>query len=610
MANTNDFFGQYVVKEADDFMMLGVGQPSPDILKNSLQFINCNILNKDVLQYGLQQGFESFRILITKLMKKFTLTDICDKDIYMTNGVSQAVFMLASLFKNKLNYDTVYVEDLTYFIMINIFKDLGYKIKSFSLQNLNSLKIELKENPKSLVYLIPFCNNPTGLTMTHNQLQCFLDSIQKETIVLSDETYQFLHYNSYTQHNYNISNHSLAYYLPNILSLGTFSKILAPGVRLGWIYSTYKISEDQGLNNWLDNTGFMDSGGSVNPVMAYMITQNILNNYTDYEIFLKNTINNLEEKSNYVISVLEKYKDYFEIIKPNGGYFIFVRSKKIKSSELWKLATTQCKIGFHEGNKFSIDKSHDYWFRISVSYYSLDDYKAYFDERIKMLVNLIDSYQYPVSVFGDGKLGKLIKTNLTKLTKLTKLTNFSSIDRNFNKNDFGKIIVDVTSPEGTMILLDKINHYNIKPKLIIGTTGHTEEQINKIKEYAKSACVVYCANFSNGIQNLIKIIRNLTFKIKEIDIIDIHHIHKKDSPSGTAKLLSKELQTVYKDININIFSQREGEVIGNHKIILKGENETIIIEHDAKSRNIFANGCIDLINKIENKENGFYEYLE
>lgn len=594
-------FGQYTVKEASDFMMLGVGQPSPIILKNAMKFINYNIDNHDVLQYGLKQGFDDFRYLIQKFMKDFTNTDINKENIYMTNGVSQSVFMLASLYKNR-GYDTVYVEELTYFIMINIFKDLGFKIKSFSFSNMTKFKNELIENPKSLVYIIPFCNNPTGLTMKQNELEDFLQSIHKDTIVLSDETYQFLHYNFISSAEY--INVSLAYFAENIISLGTFSKILAPGVRLGWIYST-----DKNLFDFLDNTGFMDSGGSVNPTMAYMITKNILNNYDEYKLFLQNVIDELEKKSDYIIDVLDKYPEYFEITKPDGGYFVFVKSKLINSDELFELAK-ECKIGFHVGNKFSIDKCYNNSFRLSVSYYSMDDFEKYFEERICNLINKINEVLskkeisvYEIGVYGNGKLGKLIKNEL-----IEKGIGYNSIDRNLDI-DNKKIIIDVTSPEGTMELISKCYEYSIFPKLIIGTTGHTQHQLDIINKYSKIAPVIYCSNFSNGIQNLLTIIKNLSFNVTKIDITDIHHIHKKDSPSGTAKLLKKELEKHYENIPIDIISIRDGEVIGYHKILLCGDNETISLEHNAENRNIFAKGCIALIDKIKKKENGFYEYL-
>jgi 4-hydroxy-tetrahydrodipicolinate reductase len=601
MLNNTEFFGQYKVKDAEETMVLGVGQPSPNILKDALKFINYNISsdNSEILQYGYKSGFDSFRSLVEKLLIDYTNTNVNTNNIYMTNGVSQAVFMLASLFKNKSYYNTVYVEDLTYFIMINTFKDLGFNIKSFNLKKLDKLQTELKENPKSIVYLIPFCNNPTGRTMLRCELVEFLATLQKETIVFSDETYQFLHYPNSSKED-TISKQPLACYLPNILSLGTFSKILAPGIRLGWIYSTYMFSKDISLNNFLDDTGFMDSGGSVNPVMGFMVTRNLLKNYDEYKIFLNGIISDLQSKSNHVVETLKKYQEHFEVIMPHGGYFVFVKAKKIKSRELVKLASESFQLSFHEGNKFSIDKVHDNWFRLSVSYYSLENFKEYFGERIDNLVSHIDIYKYDVSLYGNGKLGKLIKNELYI---------YNQLDRSLNLNDFGKIIIDVTSPEGTIELIDKCLLFKKYPKLIIGTTGHTEDQIQIIKNYSKYASVIYCSNFSNGIQNLIKMIKNLTFDITKIEIKDIHHIHKKDAPSGTAKLLLNELQKIYPDKSIDICSVREGEVVGYHEIKLYGDKESITLIHNAEDRSIFAKGCVGMIEKIKNKENGYYDSL-
>ncbi len=237
---------------------------------------------------------------------------------------------------------------------------------------------------------------------------------------------------------------------------------------------------------------------------------------------------------------------------------------------------------------------------MSCSYYSLDKFKEYFDERINKLVYHIKNYKYDVSLYGNGKLGKLIKKELY---------NYNEIDRLLDLKQFGKIIIDVTSPEGTIKLIEKCMDNKIYPKLIIGTTGHNNDQMNLIKDYSKHATVVYCSNFSNGIQNLVKIIRNLTFEITKIQIKDIHHVHKKDSPSGTAKLLSSELQKVYPNKSIHIDAKREGEVVGYHEIKLFGNKESIILIHNAEDRSIFAKGCVDLIEKIKNKENGFFDSL-
>lgn len=596
-------YGQYKVKPASEFMMLGVGQPSQQILLDSMKFIDSDLKECDVLQYGFKQGFESYRKLISKMYKEFTDTDVPIEEIYMTNGISQGIFMMASLLKTK-GFNTVYVEDLTYFIIINVFKDLGFKIKSFSFNELNKLKSDLNDDflnrNKSIIYVIPFCNNPTGKTIKNEDMKNMNNIIsnfncsEENVIIFSDETYHFLNFNK-------TDTLSFSHYYKNVISFGTFSKILAPGVRLGWIYSKIEI-DNKTLNTYLDDTGFMDSGGSVNPLMAYYITNGINKDFEAYNNFLKETITDLKEKNEFLQNEFFKYKEYFEFTKPDGGYFLLIKSNKVNSDELLKLANI-CDFSFHQANKFSIDKSHPNEFRLSTSYYSLDDFQKYFPSRLEKLVQLImnKSDISDISLYGVGRLGKLIQTELEK-TKYK----FSILDRNIDETKMSDIIIDVTSPEGTINLINKLLHFKKYSKLIIGTTGHTENQMNIIKKYSEYAPVIYCSNFSDGIQNLIKMIRQLDFEPNEINITDIHHIHKKDAPSGTAKLLKNELQKVYKDISIKIESKREGELVGYHEIELKNESETIKLIHNASNRNIFAKGTLKMIEKIKTFNYGFY----
>jgi len=616
-------YGQYIVSDAKQMMSLGVGQPAPYILEDAQQFISHPIEDHNVLQYGMKNGFEDYRKMVCDLMKTF-MTDATftpePTDIYMTNGITQAIFMLGSLLK-KYKYKTVYVEELTYFIIINIFKDLDFEIKSFNINDLEGLKDNLeKEDEHCLMYLIPFCNNPTGRTMSHEQTTEIVRIAQEFNILLlSDETYQFLHYSNHDLKPNSINFKPLATYSNKIISLGTFSKILVPGIRLGWIYSQKDIlicGILTNLSQWLDNTGFMDSGGSVNPTVAYMVVKNLSSRFNQYKQFLSGVIEDLEKKSDLIINVLNKYSEYFEPVIPDGGYFVFVKSKKISSLQLLELAK-ECGINFHCGNKFTVLDNQSDTFRLSVSYYSLLDFENYFETRISNLVKLIDKYfdksqLYPsVSLVGNGRLGKLIAGELyksnTKYVQITREFDLTHINR-FNHKSH--VIIDVSSPEGTMKLIDSCHEKMIFPGLIIGTTGHTHEQMEKIIEYSNFAPIFYSSNFSQGIQSLIDIISGLTFVPKTIYITDIHHAEKKDTPSGTAKLLKTHLQNKFIETCINICSERLGNNVGTHIISFDMDGESIELTHKAFDRNIFAVGCIKLIekliNKINNCENGFY----
>lgn len=109
----------------------------------------------------------------------------------------------------------------------------------------------------------------------------------------------------------------------------TFSKIMAPGLRLGFI-----LTKNTNIIEKLNDSGFMDSGGSVNPIIAYNVSY-ILNNhmdtYTDYLAWMKK---DLTCKMNIICTELDKYPEYFSYEKPDGGYFVFFKQRKFTGNSL------------------------------------------------------------------------------------------------------------------------------------------------------------------------------------------------------------------------------------------------------------------------------------
>jgi 4-hydroxy-tetrahydrodipicolinate reductase len=197
-----------------------------------------------------------------------------------------------------------------------------------------------------------------------------------------------------------------------------------------------------------------------------------------------------------------------------------------------------------------------------------------------------------------GKLGSKICETINKYDNLQMI---EGIDRNYSLEhvDLYSVIVDVSSPEGTKTLITKLNQLNKNIPLVIGTTGDLPTDL--IKEYAKKSPVALISNFSFGIPEIINILKNINTQNWNISIIEKHHMHKKDSPSGTAKTLKQVLNQ-----DIYIESIREGEIIGEHCILLKRNDEEIIIEHKAKNRDLFANGAINYATWIVNQQCGIY----
>ena len=130
--------------------------------------------------------------------------------------------------------------------------------------------------------------------------------------------------------------------------------------------------------------------------------------------------------------------------------------------------------------------------------------------------------------------------------------------------------------------------------LVIGTTGHSEQQRKTIEETARSVPLVLASNFSVGINVLFW----LTQKAGELlgadfsaEIIETHHKMKKDAPSGTAKTLAELLESE-RNSEIPIQSIREGDVVGEHTVVFEGAGERLELTHRAANRGIFALGAL------------------
>ena len=144
--------------------------------------------------------------------------------------------------------------------------------------------------------------------------------------------------------------------------------------------------------------------------------------------------------------------------------------------------------------------------------------------------------------------------------------------------------------------------------LVIGTTGHSQQQRKTIEQAAHSAPVVLASNFSVGVNALLW----LTQKAAELlgsdfnpEIVETHHKMKKDAPSGTAKTLAEILKAV-RNSEIPIQSIREGDVVGEHTIIFNGPSESVELRHHAANRGIFAAGALRAAKWIINKPSGLY----
>jgi len=438
--------------------------------------------------------------------------------------------------------------------------------------------------------LVPFNQNPTGATITKEQLlslSTILYNKRTSTILLSDETYQMLNFDT------NINYLSLVtdIKLSNVISFGTFSKLIAPALRLGWIYT-----KNTSIHQLLNNCGYMDSGGAVNQIMGKMLCHYLTKH--DLKNIIFENMKFLKNNCDKICSILDKYTEHLEYVKPTGGYFIWVKCKKFDGNTFQEICSKN-KLGFHLGNKFSPFGDFSCYFRLSYSYYNLEDYN-FLEERIQKSINeYLENDLITINILGgNGRLGKLITEEASKNPELFKINILNREITNII-NTHKSIIVDVSTIEGNSCLVEKLISSNYKIPLIIGTTGKLDfELINKYKKIVGIKNVFVCSNFSIGVSSINKYLGEMIPNYWCIDMEEHHHIHKKDMPSGTAL----KFKNIISDNVINkefvIECKREGEIIGYHKLHLFNEYEEITIIHNAKDRKLFAKGCLEYVKNM------------
>ncbi len=167
------------------------------------------------------------------------------------------------------------------------------------------------------------------------------------------------------------------------------------------------------------------------------------------------------------------------------------------------------------------------------------------------------------------------------------------------------VLIDFSQPEGSLLHLAEAVRQ--KKAYVLGTTGFSKAQENEIKKAARKIAIVRSSNMSLGVnvfftaaQLLAKALPGYTAHIQET-----HHIHKKDAPSGTALQAGGLIEKASKK-KVTYESFREGEVIGDHRVILKGPLDTIELFHHADSRDIFAAGAIQAAKWVVRKKPGLY----
>lgn len=193
-------------------------------------------------------------------------------------------------------------------------------------------------------------------------------------------------------------------------------------------------------------------------------------------------------------------------------------------------------------------------------------------------------------------------------------------------NDFD-VLIDFTRPEGTLEYLAFCRQH--QKAMVIGTTGFDEAGKAAIREAAEEIGIVFAANFSVGVNlvlNLLQQAAKVMGDYADIEIVEAHHRHKVDAPSGTALAMGEAIadamhwkldeHAVYareghtgerKAQTIGFATVRAGDIVGEHTAMFADIGERVEITHKASSRMTFANGAVKAAAWLKDKKAGLYD---
>jgi 4-hydroxy-tetrahydrodipicolinate reductase len=230
----------------------------------------------------------------------------------------------------------------------------------------------------------------------------------------------------------------------------------------------------------------------------------------------------------------------------------------------------------------------------------------------------------------DGRMGRAILEALVQEKGLTLgavLEIGTDIKEGLSKGD---VVIDFTTTVATLAILEEAVFQ--KRPIVIGTTGFTEAEKENIARASKEIAIVFSPNMSIGVNVVFKLLADAMRALGsayDAEIVEMHHRHKKDAPSGTAlrmgEAIAQARETTLDEVarferhgdigarslgEIGIQSLRGGDVVGDHRVIFAGPGERIEITHQAHSRENFARGSLIAARWIVNQKPGLYDMMD
>ena len=354
------------IQVPEGFIDLGRGDPGMDLLPLDLlrAAAQDRLSQKDnaFLQYGFEPGDGYFRETLSKFLSKSYGFPVDLETLFVTSGISATLDLLCTLFTKP--GDAIFAEEPSYFLALKIFADHGLRVVPIQTDQgglvVDDLKRALKKDRPKFIYVIPTFQNPGGHTLGRERREQLVSLAQEhDFMILADEVYHFL---SYTQ----APPKPFGAYVDSehVISLNTFSKILAPGLRLGWIQTHASIIQK------IAASGMLDSGGGMNPFTSAIVRSLIESGGLEQNI--EKLVGIYTKRVKAMDELMRLHLPDFEFVRPDGGYFFWVRLPGVDVQELRKKAQAY-QVGLRQGALFSSQNGLGDHMRLSISFYDMEE---------------------------------------------------------------------------------------------------------------------------------------------------------------------------------------------------------------------------------------------
>lgn len=346
----------------------GVGQPSADLLPvDILQTASAAFFSHAEaieLNYGVIKGDARFLESLAGLLTEAYGETVSPESLFVTAGNSQALDYVSTVFANA--GDTVFVEEPSYFLAFQIFRDHGLNIVGIPVDDngivIAELEAALSKHRPAFIYTIPSFHNPGGHCLSAERREALVSLSRRHGfLIVADEVYQLLYY-------YEAPPPAFGTMIDGdtVLSLGSFSKILAPGLRLGWIQTSAALQQK------MLASGFSNSGGSINHYVSHIVREAIDLGLQSKHLDVVRS--QLRARSEAMGEALQThFSDIAEWSTPGGGYFFWLRVADGRDTSRLKKTAAEMQTGFQPGSLFSSNNGFRDCLRLSFAHYNESD---------------------------------------------------------------------------------------------------------------------------------------------------------------------------------------------------------------------------------------------